>query len=176
MLKMMTYQEANDILYTRLVPDNRCIGRGVGEANGAVFDDFIAANTPSGADPSILFPSNRLMPVDAMENEPSPSSCALPFDDMVMTMHGYNGDSGTGTPSSVSGYDFYQNDIAAAGYVYNLERVVVGNTTILPSDIPGYSRLTESSTSTIGFAVTDWLYIKLKPEDADVSISHASGG
>lgn len=174
MLRMMTYQEVNDILYTRLVPDNRCISRGVGESNGAEFDDFIAANTPAGADPTVLFPLNRLMPVDAMENEPSPSSCALPFDDMVMTMQGYSADSGSGQPSSMTGYDFYIGDIAAAGYVYNLERVIVGNNTYIPS----YTRLTESSTSSVGFQVpgTDWLYIKLRPENSAVSISHNAGG
>ena len=177
MLRMMTYQEANDILYTRLVPDNRCISRGVGESNGAEFDDFVAANTPSGVDPSVLFPANRLMPVDAMENEPSPSSCALPFDDMVMVMPGYEGDSGNGSSSPRQGYDFYVPDIALAGYVYNLERVIVGNTTHVITN-ETYTKFTENSTSSVGFQVpgADWLYIKLIPEDSAVSISHDGGG
>ena len=39
MLKMMVYKEANSVLNSRLIPNERCISKGVGKDNGADWKD-----------------------------------------------------------------------------------------------------------------------------------------
>lgn len=158
MLKMMTYQEANNILYTKLTPDERCIRRGIGEDHGAVFTEFLNRNTPQGQDPNVLFPSSRLMPVEALENEPQPSSCFLPFDEMSYYMGGYEGDNHAGVASSHTGYDRYRPDQISAGWVYNVDRIIIGDRVY-----PGNKTMTESSTQSV-FTDADWLSVELVPE------------
>lgn len=39
MLRMMTYKEANPVLVSALIPNSRCISKGVGKDNGADWKD-----------------------------------------------------------------------------------------------------------------------------------------
>ena len=177
-LRMMTYQEANSILYSKLNPPERCIRRGVGEANDAVFDTFIANNTPQGADPDVLFPSTRLMPVEALENEPQPSSCFLPFDDMTMVLLGYNGDpGGRWDSSSETGYDGYVNDVVAAGWQYTIDRIIIYG---YDSDDPETRNdHIYKNTNQQSYLEADWLMINMTPEASGgemVFSENASGG
>lgn len=116
MLRMMTYNQANAVLVSTLSPDNRCISKGVGKANGADWKDtqdhtsamttFMNRNGGSS-----MFPDNRLMPVEAIANGAPFEKCSYPLDDKLMDL----------------GTQRYTGDAGAVGYTYEVVDIIYGD-------------------------------------------------
>ena len=162
MLKMMTYQEANSILYTKLIPDEYCICKKTAIDNGADLDAFFTTNSDQ------TFPNNRLVPVDGISNETQPSSCFLPIDDMTMVFAGYNGDPDKTWHSFNDGsYTGGNNDIGTAGWIYSIDRIIMDNGRVIINS-------NNSSTMEVGpSAGAEWLKVKVLSEPTNISVRGA---
>ena len=161
MLKMMTYQEANNILYTKLIPDEYCICKKTAIDNGADLDAFFTTNSTQ------VFPNNRLVPVDGISNESQPSSCFLPIDDMTMVLAGYDGDPGKSWHSFGGTYPGGNNDIGAAGWTYSIDRIIMDNGRVILNS-------NNASTMEVGpSAGNEWLKITVNSEPTNISVRGA---
>ena len=142
MLKMMAYKRANKILNSFLTPNEYCIARGTAETNNAdttAMSNWITAQGYQSSD----FPSNRLMPTDAIKYQGQTEFCYIPFDDLVMHISD-NGQAGkridTPQGSQPSQYRLkedhggvqqyyyaWTSDSAMAGYTYTVNSVIYEN-------------------------------------------------